>query len=309
MDGLDFMEKVGALTSTPTFDGEHLERMGRQAARMSMADSIPITDAVVKVAGEHPGLTRNHIENVCWFANINRFRKEASDRKAAKKDYRHEFDPADPTKVAALLDSAGVEVVEVGAADYSGPPDKALTVQEPVVDKLAEVFQIKTAEARVGEPRSTEEPLNPYGNAWRVVERIKGAAAEMRDTVAALEVRQASAEAAFSDTFRQTIRDGGDYGTVLEAVQRAGCTERVKTAASHVTKVMVDMGELSRGKVQESLTKTASAGVLNPEHPLVQTQQELSRVEGLYKQAQLSLLYLAKQRKTAAELLSRRLSS
>ena len=71
---------------------ETTDFLGNRAAQMAIDASISLSDAVVKVASGHPGLNNTHIQNICWVANNEYFRKVAKSREQAGENLRDLID-------------------------------------------------------------------------------------------------------------------------------------------------------------------------------------------------------------------------
>lgn len=88
-----------ALSENAKVTPEDTDRMGYKASQLAIDAQIPLTEAVIKVAGEHKSLNNTHLGNICWVANNEYFRKVAAARKAAGQHLVFEFPLADPEEV------------------------------------------------------------------------------------------------------------------------------------------------------------------------------------------------------------------
>lgn len=110
-------------SSRPT--AEKCELLGNKAAQLSIDANIPLSDAVVKVANSQCGLNNTHLNNICWAANNEYFRKIAQARKmAGEENLVFEFDLADPPDVIKRVNAAAQpKVAFIRETDYQTPPE------------------------------------------------------------------------------------------------------------------------------------------------------------------------------------------
>ncbi len=84
---------------------EMCDSLGYRASQMAIDAKIDLTDAVVKVAGEHPNLNNRHLTTICHVANNEYFRKIASARKQAGQNLVFEYPLADPSEVCKQINA------------------------------------------------------------------------------------------------------------------------------------------------------------------------------------------------------------
>ena len=147
---------------------ELCDYLGNKAAQMAIDANISLTNAIVKVANNNPGLSNTHITNICHFANNEYFRKVASARKEAGENLVFEYPLADPPEVVKQLNSAAHPKISfVQDVDFQEPPpDFHLTVNTL---NLPKTQQVKKASV---EPYSKENPLQELGDLRETLERV-----------------------------------------------------------------------------------------------------------------------------------------
>lgn len=260
--------------------GEELEVFGKAAASEYMRGrSATLNDAVVGTV-KQAGLSPEQVKRVVEFANtaayLQEFKKEGSTHK-----YIH-FDggPASPSEVLKdLNDGGGGTVFDRGMADYHQPPmPKTASVMQRNFSRLG-LEKVASADPREdllwGAFGVEEEPL-PYADPWRESEDMREKLATMRDN---LNSDLSMTEGEFRDItdqlydmVKQAAMAGTPLGYIVQAWQHVTPGDGfVKAAFSHIGPRLVEEGIFNYDGVGESLTKHASSGVVNPEHPLVGT--------------------------------------
>lgn len=132
----DAFQSLLTESSTPQIDREHLELMGKRAAKAYIDEGVPLNDTIVKLANEFPTISNEHLKRACEFANQATFK--AMFEKQAGADHRCvEFPPADHSQVVKSLSNESVVTIKTASSsDYLKDPHSE---SEPF-DKLAEMF-------------------------------------------------------------------------------------------------------------------------------------------------------------------------
>jgi len=120
---------LGAFVSTgkSCIAPQDCDFLGTKAAQMAIDANISLTDAVVKTASSKPGLNNTHIQNICWVANNEYFRKVARAREDAGEDLTFQFALADPPEVVKMIGAlAEPKVAHIDHPDYSMTPAQLL---------------------------------------------------------------------------------------------------------------------------------------------------------------------------------------
>lgn len=116
---------------------ELCEHLGSKAAQLAIDANIVLSDAVVKVASDQSGLNNNHINNICWEANNEYFRKVAVAKKEAGEDLTFDYQLADPPDVAKRLNAAANPKVSfVTDPDFLTPPSAEKVAEDGMLQKF-----------------------------------------------------------------------------------------------------------------------------------------------------------------------------
>jgi len=126
---------IGEGSQNPT--PELCEHLGSKAAQLAIDANLELSDAVVKVASDVSGLNNNHINNICWEANNEYFRKLAVAKKEAGESLEFNYSLADPPDVAKRLNSAALPKISfVADRDYLAPPKKEKVAEDTLLQKF-----------------------------------------------------------------------------------------------------------------------------------------------------------------------------
>lgn len=245
--------------------GEHLEVLGKSAAaKWADGQYRTLTESVVGVV-KHAHLSPEQVRRVVEFANtaafLDDFKKEGSPHRFV--DFPG--GPANPSEVLKdLNDGGGGTISDDGLGDYSQPPggEKQASVDEDAA--LRELF--KAAEA----PVVYAEPLEPLVS---LREKLAGAIDHLNGEVSALEIEYADCADQMYRTVKQAALDGTNLGDVLQAWESISPSpDHIKVAFSLMTPRFLREGVFH---TLEDMTKsvdvkTASARLVNEEHPVMQ---------------------------------------
>lgn len=250
--------------------GEELEVLGKEAAaKYGRGECKTLTEAVletVKTAQLSPEQVRRVVEFTNVAAFNDEFRKEGSGHRVV------EFvgGPADFPEILKDLNDGGTEqVIDKHAFDYSVPPPDVAGVYSRNEDRIG-LENTKLAEAF-----GVEETQLPYADPMRDV-------LDMRDKLAGIEQDLAAElthlEGQYSDVLsdlyanvKQASLDGVEIGQILQVwTPLSGHPEFIKSAFAHLAPRLVENGVFSsKAEIADSITKTASTGMVNVNHPLV----------------------------------------
>lgn len=164
------MIKLGSmlLSNDSTTSPELCDFLGNKAAQMAVDANIPLSDAVVKVAHNHPGLNNTHLTNICQFANNEYFRKVAEARKEAGENLVFEYPLADPPEVVKQINtSAQPKLSYLRETDYDTPPADHVTEKVAAADPAAWIIQ------HHGEVYSKENPIAELGRLREDIGRVQ----------------------------------------------------------------------------------------------------------------------------------------
>jgi hypothetical protein len=249
--------------------GEELELLGKQAASKYGGGGGTLSESVVEVV-KHAGLSPEQVKRVIEFTNtdafLQEFRKEGAEHKVV------EFDggPANISDVLKDLNDGGGGTVFDDGHDYSMPPPD--TVKTATLNRE----RLGLEETKLAEAFDVAESAYPFANPLResldMKDKLAAAFDELGQEINHLELEYMQATDDLYFQVKQAAMGGTELGQILTAWQ--GVTEDpefVKAAFSQISRRLLGEGVFtSKDAIGESLIKTASVGVANPEHPLVQ---------------------------------------
>lgn len=251
--------------------GEELEVLGKKAASVWAAgEAENLSDAVVETV-KTASLSPEQVKRVAEFANINaflgEFNKEGADNKYV--DFG-EGQLADPSRILQDLNDGGDpgEVVELDAYS-SPPPEKKASVLD---EDLEQVF---------GPIQSHDYPPE-YDNMeyYREREKIATVRDSLVSDISRLEMLHTEAIGALYNNTKVACQSGVPLGDVVRAWSAAGADETlVKCAFEYIAPRLVqDEVFFEFDGIGESITKTSSARIINPKHPLVTSFEDYSAI-------------------------------
>jgi hypothetical protein len=259
--------------------GEELEVLGKEAASQFLRGNYgSLTEAVVGTV-KTAGLSPEQVRRVVEFTNVDAFNQEFKKEGSGHKVVEFKGGPADfPEILRDLNDGGGGTVLDKHAHDYAAaPPDvSGLTSRNEdrlglENEKLASAFGVE------------ETPLpfaDPLREALDVQDKLARAESELATELTHLEGQYADIVDSLGYEVKQACLGGTDLGQVVAAWSSVTSKpEFVKAAFAHLTPRLLEGGVFpSKGAIGESLMKTASVGVANPEHPLVVRFQDFCEV-------------------------------
>jgi len=254
--------------SSKAKSGEELETLGKQAAALYSCGDCNLSEAVVEVT-KKAGLSPQQVQRVVEFTNthayLERFNKEAD-----HKFISFDGGPADPSVVLKdLNDGGGGTVFDKGDLDYTIPPPdvvKKAAVNESrigVVDtRLQEAFGVEDAAIPY------EEPLR---DAWDTHQKLAAAYDQLTGELSALEGAYLDITGRLFGQVKQASLEGTSLGQIVSVwgvvTEDPGM---VKAAFSTLAPLLLENGVFShQARMIESLEKTATVGMVNTEHPLI----------------------------------------
>jgi hypothetical protein len=262
-----------------------LEVLGKKAsAAWSDGEFKTLGEAVVSTV-KHAGLSPEQVRRVVEFANtdafLTAFHKLGSDHRYV--DFGEGI-LADPREVIRdLNDGGGGDVFDRGMNDYNNPPDEKRS-SALVGDPEAELALFAAFHK---EASKTEYPMeNPSGWVWEVRDKLAGETEHLNSIVSGLEVAYQDCALNLCEQVKQASRNGVELGQIVRAW--SAVTDDpvyIKVAFQLVTPRLLNDGtyrDLSH--IGQSLEKTGSARIVNPEHPLVTSFADYC--DALYKLAE-----------------------
>jgi hypothetical protein len=241
--------------------GEHLELLGQKAAQAwGRGEYGSLTDAVVGTVKEAQ-LSPEQVKRVVEFTNHSAFSAEF--KKEAQKHRIIEFSggPADPSVVIQDLNDGGSPLGSPSFDDYSSEPSAKMASAEEE-DELWGLF--KAAGSDIPEE-------NPFAPALDLREKLSAAEDHFTAQISGLETLFAELTDRLYHEVKQASLSGHSLGEVLRVLEAAEPEEvHIKTAFEAISPRLLADGVFdSMVGIGQSLEKTGSARVANPDHPLV----------------------------------------
>lgn len=252
--------------------GEHLEVLGKRAAALfTEGRSKDLNEAVVstvKTAGLSPEQVRRVVEFANTAAYLTEFNKEGSTHRVVDFGSSGLANPS--TVIQDLNDGGGGSSYDTGSSDYNHPPPE---------NKTASVWE-ETAMAQMFASSGREYPeVNPLGDVIELRDKLAGAYETTTSMLSSLEVMYDDISNNMFHQVKQAALAGHSLGEIAQIWQRVAGDEYVKTAFAGMFDRLVDNGVFhNHEELVGSLTKSASIGMVNPEHPLLTTFQEYCEV-------------------------------
>lgn len=252
--------------------GEHLEVLGKRAAALfTEGRSKDLNEAVVstvKTAGLSPEQVRRVVEFANTAAYLTEFNKEGSTHRVVDFGSSGLANPS--TVIQDLNDGGGGSSYDTGSSDYNHPPPE---------NKTASVWE-ETAMAQMFASSGREYPeVNPLGDVIELRDKLAGAYETTTSMLSSLEVMYDDISNNMFHQVKQAALAGHSLGEIVQIWQRVAGDEYVKTAFAGMLDRLVDNGVFhDHEELVGSLTKSASIGMVNPEHPLLTTFQEYCEV-------------------------------
>lgn len=247
--------------------GEYLEVLGKRAAARWHSGHHKTLTASVTETVKQAQLSPEQVKRVVEFANtaayLDEFRKEGSTHRVI------EFDggPADVSEILKdLNDGGGGSVFDRGTLDYSSPPSEKRASDERDEALLSEAFG-------AGEEKTAAEYpyANPYAEVVELKDKLAGAAEHLLQQQSGLEVMYADLADRLYQQVKQASLGGLSLGRVMQAWQHVSPgDDYIKVAFElFAPRLLRDSVFHSVEDMTASVDKTASVGMVNPEHPLV----------------------------------------
>ena len=260
-------------------DPSTLEALGRRASREYLDHHTPLNQAIVKLAGDHPSLSNEHIKRVVEFANTVTF-QELFEKSANKNIH---FPVADPGVVLRDLRDGGTpgharplhtsrELHATG--DYSRGPTRETN------DGGALEQAFSTGRASSTDQDSHQEKLaytispdtaghaNPVEDIYDAYCQLRRARDEIRADVAQIEAEKTAAEEDLYQAIKHETLDpdGAGLGGITGALERLGRQESQAILPKLASRLRQE--GVSELDFLRSMTKTAGK-VTNMAHPAV----------------------------------------
>jgi hypothetical protein len=254
--------------------GEELEVFGKQAACQYVTGKAPTLNEAVVETIKHAGLSPEQVKRVIEFANVDAYLKEFNKEGSDHKYIEFDGGPADPSVILKdLNDGGGGTVFDRGTADYDQPPgQKAASAEE--FEKVASVDfnPTETAYEQMWEAKNEQLPYaNPLQDALNVREKISAIHENTNSELVSLEGMYLDLGDSLFKQVKQASLDGMPLSDIVQAW---GTTtdnpEFVKAAFALLSPRLLENGVFSsKTEIGQSLTKRASAGIINEKHPLI----------------------------------------
>ncbi len=219
-------------------DAEHLEMLGKQAARLSETAGITLNDSVVQTIG-HEKLSQEQVRRVVEFANVDAFNRKFASTSGHIRTVAVDGGPADPVHVIQSLNNgARPKGVTLESMEYSAPPD---------FGKVSQVTSTLPERTKKGALMEVQ----------KLQSKLSAAHEEVASGMEAAKFVMSEALVDVVDQAKRASLQGATPDEVFSAWHRVD-PELAKVAFDRARLVM-----------KTSSDKTASVRRLNPEHPVV----------------------------------------
>ena len=249
---------------------EELEVLGKEAAsKYCRGNSATLTAAVVDTV-KTAGLAPEQVRRVVEFANIDAFHQEFKKEGAGHRVVEFDKGPADFSDVIKELnDTGGVLEMNKNAFDYSSPPPNV-----PQLESDNEV-RLGVDNEKLASAFGVEEVPLPYADPLRASLDLKAKLAGLDEELTAdlnhLQSQYFDIVEDLTHQVKQACLEGTELGQVVAAWSTV--TDKpafMKAAFAVLNPALVEGGVFqSYDELGDSIMKTASAGLVNPEHPLM----------------------------------------
>ena len=163
-----------------------LQSMGKQAAAEYLCGGVPLNDAIIKLARQHPSISPHQVQRVVEFANQETFAKMFADNEKYASDKNIEFDVADPGEVLLELNNgAKPQIMTAPPSDYSSGPVKHAHADVEADLALTQLF-MGVDWATPGAEKTSAVVMSREGKVLGVLDRIlpgEKRAAEVADRI------------------------------------------------------------------------------------------------------------------------------
>lgn len=248
----DFENMLRYSTKTASVGPEELITMGKRASRMHLDYDVPLTEAVIKIASEQPGLTKDHLQRVVENANLLTFEsmfKVASDKNIT-------FDLADPEDVVSGV--LGPRDMEEDLSAYANPPS---------LPEISGMFDLEKKLASY-----TDVPVDVA--LTRLHHQTKYGGEYLESELSAIDNHAENAVAKLASLATQAVREGSSIVEVLELMAEAA------SDIQSFEKISSIVGRDLRGFSNN--IGSPSNGLPNTEHPIY---EQYKLAEELVKKA------------------------
>ena len=221
-----------------------------------------MTEAVLQSVRDEDDLGAEHIRRIVTFANNETFqcmfRKEAGDHRVVN------FELADPSDVLKEL-NMGATPTPVAVSDHS--PNLASYV--PGSDSAGDPFApSKTAAAA--------DVVNPLNELWRTRQRVDGMLKHAQSEYQGVSIRYSEVATRLCKEARSVVLEGGSSADISAAISYHSKSADMAKLALGLIQQSLESGDV-KPQAEPILSKSASA-VPHPQHPLVRSFTEFSKV-------------------------------
>jgi hypothetical protein len=237
---------------------DRLKMLGKQASLLFTDRAIPLTDAVVRVVSENPGLNVEHIRRVTEMANNyafeTLFNKTAGDHRVIN----FEDGPADPAAILNELNAAPKEKVKMA---YRAPPKINKFI--PGAEGIERAFDM----VKQASPMDMTMWENPHRSVFELQEMLKAAQSQMASDMQYWGDRFEEASDQLYKEARKVVLEGHSPAEVSIIFQKRAVHPGISKLA---LKQIADRMDWDSSFVSEirPMEKLAENMVVNSNHPL-----------------------------------------
>lgn len=201
---------------------ETCDMLGHRAVELAHTANIPLTDAIVKVAASVQGLNNQHINNICYVANNEYFRKVAAARKQAGLNLVFEYPLAEPSEVSKQINQEAAPKVShvLHDPEYMAPPQQSVEKRAYAADYNPFDPQGRgpsKAELESQRQRQVKEAMADLDELYETTERAVDLADRQLEYA---RVKAGEAKRTFIDLFKQAAVSGISQAAILDLISR-----------------------------------------------------------------------------------------
>lgn len=261
-----------------------LQGLARAAASDYLTNKTPLTDAVVKQASSYGALTEEHVRRICEMTYHDVF--ERLHRQSTGADRYISFDPPDAVKAASRLNA---QKVASATLSKEVPPGGLMT--EKSASESRPRFQPANAFTALMETVQEQRDDDPIRELQEARRQLKEASAELTAEANALANATQHAWLDTSALAYELAKEGASLEDLLRAGFSGVDLEKVSSVATNElgSALVVFLAEKESKTAGFRLSKTASSGDVNPDHPFPRAFAKSAELMSRQEQVRLAL--------------------
>lgn len=254
--------------------GEELETFGKHAANLFLSGRCKTLTSSVVESVKTAGLAPEQVRRVVEFANTNAFLEKFAAEGPEHKVVTFDGGPASfPDVIRDLNDGGEPQVFSKSASllDYSLPPPNLSQLASNNFTRLTGDLDTKLAEAFHVEEEIQIPYSDPLRQAYDMKDKLAGLYDEAQHEINQLETQYMELCDLLYGQVKQASLEGVPLGHVVQVFESVTQdADFFKAAFEMLTPRLLQGGIFPGGaELADSLTKTASSGLVDPAHPMV----------------------------------------